>query len=329
MEQLSNDTTEANSCEERADTIKKILVCLYGTTASYWNRYGNVLAFEEINKKSRDILLKTKDIVQGLGYDLIYSDTDASFVHKDNATKEDYEKLGKIISKETGLALSLEYHYKFLVLLPLEADEKLEALKHYFGITYDGELVTRGIETRRHDTPNFIKDFQTELLYTLFDADKVTEINERTLENALLCITKTIDKIMTGEIDPADLIISKQLRMDITKYRSLFPHVAAAIQLSKTNGKAPSRGDIVEYIYTDSQHQNPLNRVVTAGASDNYSGLEYDKDKYKEMLLDASETTLGIFGFDRTLYGKPKDKKWWMEMRRNRMKDVQAEADVR
>jgi len=115
---------------------------------------------------------------------------------------------------------------------------------------------------------------------------------------------------MTGEIDPADLIISKQLRMDITKYRSLFPHVAAAIQLSKPNGKQPKRGDFIQYVYTDSQHQNPLNRVVTAGDSDNYIGLEYDKEKYKEMLLDASETTLGIFGFDRTLYGKPKDKKW-------------------
>ena len=45
---------------------------------------------------------------------------------------------------------------------------------------------------------------------------------------------------MTGEIDPEDLIISKQLWMDITKYRSLFPHVAATIQLSKTNGKHPA-----------------------------------------------------------------------------------------
>jgi hypothetical protein len=26
-----------------------------------------------------------------------------------------------------------------------------------------------------------------------------------------------------------------------------------------------------------------------------------------------------------TLYGKPKDKKWWMELRRNRMSDVKAE----
>jgi hypothetical protein len=40
------------------------------------------------------------------------------------------------------------------------------------------------------------------------------------------------------------------------------------------------------------------------------------------MLLDAAETVLGIFGCDRTLYGKPKDKKWWMQLRRNAMNDV-------
>ena len=68
----------------------------------------------------------------------------------------------------------------------------------------------RGIETRRHDTPKFIKDFQKELLYTLFDADSSVEIIERTLENALLCVTKTIDKIMTGEIQTQDPIISKR-----------------------------------------------------------------------------------------------------------------------
>jgi DNA polymerase elongation subunit (family B) len=192
---LPKDSLDANHCKERGAIIKKILVCIYGTTGSYWNKYGNVLAFEQINRRSREILLKTKDIVQESGYDLIYADTDAAFVHKDNATKEDYQKLGEIISRETRLALSLEFHYKFLVLLPLEADEKLEALKHYFGITYDGELVTRGIETRRHDTPNFIKDFQTELLYSLFDAERPSEVTGRTLENALLCITKTIDKI--------------------------------------------------------------------------------------------------------------------------------------
>ena len=42
------------------------------------------------------------------------------------------------------------------------------------------------------------------------------------------------------------------------------------------------------------------------------------------MLLDAAETVLGIFGFDRTLFGKTKDRKWWMEIRRNRMNDGEA-----
>lgn len=35
------------------------------------------------------------------------------------------------------------------------------------------------------------------------------------------------------------------------------------------------------------------------------------------MLLDVAETVLEIFGFDRSLLGKPRDKKWWIELRRN------------
>jgi hypothetical protein len=44
-------------------------------------------------------------------------------------------------------------------------------------------------------------------------------------------------------------------------------------------------------------------------------------------LLDASEIILGIFGFDRSLFGKSKDKKWWVQLRRNRMSDVKAEIN--
>ena len=140
-------------CEQRIESLKKILVCLYGTTGSIWNRFGNVLAFEEINRLAREVLLKTKDIIQRLGFELVYADTDSVFLKKDGATRSDYENVMKILSSETGLSISLDYQYKFLVLLPLEADERIEALKHYFGITYDGEIITRGIETRRHDTP--------------------------------------------------------------------------------------------------------------------------------------------------------------------------------
>jgi DNA polymerase elongation subunit (family B) len=320
---LPQNNTDYQSCQQRFNALKQILVCIYGTTGSFWNKYGNVLAFEKITRISRQVLLKTKDIAQSYGFEIIYADTDAAFVHKDGAKREDYESLRQIIADETGLSIALEYHYKFLVLLPLEADERLEALKHYFGITYENQLVTRGIETRRHDAPSLIKQFQTELLLTLFDCNTSAEIYDMTLEKAQLRVTKTIDRIMTGEVNIRDLIISKKLRMDLINYKSVFPHVAAAMQQRIRNNKGPERGDNIQYIYTDSENQNPMNRVL---AMDVYTDdTSYDKEKYKEILLDAAETVLGIFGFDRTLYGKPKVKKWWEDLRRNKLSDINAE----
>ncbi|HZA08220.1 MAG TPA: hypothetical protein VE619_11005, partial [Nitrososphaeraceae archaeon] len=106
------------------NSLKDILVCLYGSTGSLWNRYGNVLAFEEINKISRNILIRTKDIVQQLGYEIVSADTDSVFIKKkDYCTAKDYQQL----SKETGLPISIDYHYKFLVLLHLESDEKMRS----------------------------------------------------------------------------------------------------------------------------------------------------------------------------------------------------------
>jgi hypothetical protein len=59
--------------------------------------------------------------------------------------------------------------------------------------------------------------------------------------------------------------------------------------------------------------------------------LNYDKEKYREMLLEAAETVLGYFGFDRTVYGdsiRRKNSKWWYELRDERRKDIETERNV-
>jgi hypothetical protein len=50
------------------------------------------------------------------------------------------------------------------------------------------------------------------------------------------------------------------------------------------------------------------------------------------MILDAAETVLGYFGFDRTVYGNKNKKntgtrKWWWleELRQEREKDIRVE----
>ena len=316
------DSLLYSSCEARLDIIKQILVCLYGTSGSVWNRYSNVRVFEEINRFARQILLKTKDIVQRAGFDLIYADTDAIFLKKKDATRRDYEDIMKILIRETGLEMALEFHYKFLVLLYIEADEKMEARKHYFGLTYDNQLITRGIDTRRHDSPIFIKEFQTTLLSKLFNCNSSEEVLTIGYENALLYITQSIDKLMNGEVQITDLVISKLLRQNIEKYRSLFPHVAAAIRLN-VSGVIAGRGDNIQYVHSDSHHTDPMHRITPAKLILSES---YDKEKYLELLLDSAEAVLSVFGFNRSLYGfnRKKSHHWWDEIYQQRERDIES-----
>ena len=140
-----------------------------------------------------------------------------------------------------------------------------------------------------------------------------------------MLVTKTIDKVMTGGIQLKDLVVSKLLRQDLIKYRSLFPYVSASLQLTEA-GKSLVRGDIIRYIYTDAAHKNPLRRVMPLDLIS--EDFDYDKEKYRDMLLEAAETILGYFGFDRAIYGdaiRKKNRKWWYELKEERRKDIETE----
>jgi hypothetical protein len=77
----------------------------------------------------------------------------------------------------------------------------------------------------------------------------------------------------------------------------------------------PSKGHNIKYIYTDAQHSNPLCRVTPVNVTKRgvVETVRYDRDKYREMMLDAAQTVLGYFGFDRTVYGDKRSmapRKW-------------------
>jgi hypothetical protein len=58
----------------------------------------------------------------------VYADTDSVFLKKNGASLGDFENVKDILTRETDLPISLENYYKFVVLLPLEADDKMEVL---------------------------------------------------------------------------------------------------------------------------------------------------------------------------------------------------------
>jgi hypothetical protein len=54
------------------------------------------------------------------------------------------------------------------------------------------------------------------------------------------------------------------------------------------------------------------------------------KEKYREMILDAAQSVLGYFGFDRTVYDDnrntlPRKWRWLQELRQQREKDIKTE----
>ena len=89
------------------------------------------------------------------------------------------------------------------------------------------------------------------------------------------------------------------------------------------SGAFTRRGDNIEYIYTDSNHTDPLQRIVPAKL---ISFENYDKEKYLEMLFDSAEAVLSIFGFDRSQFGynRKKSYHWWHEIYQQRESDVES-----
>ena len=127
---------------------------------------------------------------------------------------------------------------------------------------------------------------------------------------------------MNGEIQITGLVISKLLRQNIERYRSLFPHVAAAIKLN-LSGEITGRGENIKYVYTDSDHGDPLQRITPAKL---LSSEDYDREKYLEMLFDSAESVLSVFGFNRTLFGfdRKKTYHWYDGIYQQRERDIES-----
>ncbi len=182
-----------------------------------------------------------------------------------------------------------------------EADPNLEATRRYFGKLVNGGLYYRGIELRRHDFPSFLKRFKKRVLEILFDTECAEDVETGQFKKACDYVVEACDRIAGGEIELEKLVVSKLLRKPVTEYKSLFPHVVAAIQMMQKGKKLKSR-EKIDFLYVNAANRNPFRRVIPASALGNDQHY-YDREKYLEMALDVAETVLGVFGFDRRQLG--------------------------
>lgn len=278
--------------EARQSALKYLLVVSFGYLGFRASRFGRVEAYECVTAFSRRVLLQTKAVSEQKGFQVLHGIVDCVWLQKPGATVDDYITLGEAITEATGLPMEFEGRYRWIMFLPCRG-QPYGALTRYCGVKEDGTIKVRGIELRRRDTPPLIKQLQMDLLTRLASADDVDEMHEM-LPQLLDIVKDYLDRLHSGDVTTEDLIITQNISRLPHEYQQQCSQAIAA-ELAIRHGQAIQPGQPIRYVHTDAQARQPLRRVAlphTAAAAD------YDKDKYTDLILRATDTLLTPLGWD-------------------------------
>ena len=148
--------------------LKWMLVTCFGYTGYKNAKFGRIEVHEGITGRSRDILLHTKDIAEAMGFRVLHGIVDCLWVQGSPAAA-----LQERVNRETGLPTEVE-HFSWIVFLPL--NDGLGAYNRYYGRQSDGSVKVRGIAARRHDTPEYIRTMQGDMLAVMGRAATIAEL---------------------------------------------------------------------------------------------------------------------------------------------------------
>jgi len=285
-----------NRYDNRQTALKWILVTSFGYLGFSNSKFGRIDAHIAVCAFARDILLKTSKIAERHGFEVIHGIVDSIWVREKNGvinystnapnnTSNRYMNLKKDIEEQTGFSISFEGIYKWIVFDSSKTNPQLPALNRYFGVFEDGTIKSRGIETRRHDTPQLFIDFQDELLQAIAKFNSVGEIKQsiHILEDIF---NKYQNLIFSGKVSHSDLIFTKRISKDTDEYSSRDTIENCVLKILYNNGKSLHAGEEIKYVITDFNNKNHLKRALPIELIDKHH-FKYDEKRYSELLSDA------------------------------------------
>ncbi|WP_393971161.1 type B DNA-directed DNA polymerase [Oxyplasma meridianum] len=142
----------------RDTALKWMLLTSFGYTGYKNAKFGKIEVHEAITSLGRDILACSIGIAHRMGFRVIHGIVDSMWIMGDG----DVDKLIREIESETGIGIVLDGYYRWIVFLPSRSG--IGALNRYMGLRHDGTFKVRGIELRRNDIPNIVKQFQKDAL---------------------------------------------------------------------------------------------------------------------------------------------------------------------
>ncbi len=242
---LGREAAKKQNNQPLSQALKIIMNAFYGVLGTSACRFFDPRLASSITLRGHAIMQQTRTLIEAEGYDVIYGDTDSTFVWLKSAhSEEDAAAIGQQLVQKVnawwrdhlqqthGLtsALELEYesHYcRFL--MPTIRGAEQGSKKRYAGLIRDaaGErMVFKGLESVRTDWTPLAKQFQQQLYHRIFHREPWQDY-----------IRTTVAQLLAGELDD-QLIYKKRLRRPLNEYeRNVPPHVRAARLADEQNRK--------------------------------------------------------------------------------------------
>jgi DNA polymerase elongation subunit (family B) len=285
---------EADLYDQRQRAHKWIGVTCFGYLGYRNARFGRIESHEAVTAFGREKLLQAKETCEAHGYELLHALTDSVWIRKSGLTEAELLALCREITATTGVTMSLEGRYRWIVFLPSKVRPQLAVANRYFGVFWDGTLKARGLAYRRHDVPVFIQATQLAMLAVLTEAENLAGYVAR-IPKALEVLRDTWEQLATGHIPPLQLLVAKTIGQELEGYR-VENATAQALRQLRAVGIHLHPGERIRYVIRDARSPNKEERVRAfprLGPDDGF-----DAARYQAMLLDAALELLMPFRYD-------------------------------
>jgi DNA polymerase-2 len=218
---------------------------------------------------------------------------DSLWLKKPDATMEEYSKLCQLITAETGIPISFEGRYKWIMFLPSRLHPRVSVLNRYLGVMESGKIKVRGLEVRKRDTSCFVYNAQTDMINILSKANNTAELY-RQIPEAIKVLRLYRQRLLDGEVPLSDLMVSKHMSKEPGRYRQQVSQVIVAQQLAR-HGVDVQAGTNTEFIFTNAEHKRYERRVKAAQLIE--KNLNPDTKKYLMLLYSSAANLLSFAGY--------------------------------
>jgi DNA polymerase-2 len=248
-----------------------------------------------VNAFSRDAILTAKELAEERGFRMLHAIIDCVWLKKHGATEQEYEQLCRTIAARTGIDISLEGIYNWILFPASKIDPAITTANRYAGWYRHGEVKIRGLEARRRDTPKFIKTMQTAMLQALSGACSVAEV-EILVPQVLDIARNHVAMLRSGRVNPMELVLRRHITREADEYSN--NSISSVVsKLIAGMGVHLSAGEMIEFIIIDQSGKRKPEKAKPLALYAFEDG--YDIEQYTELTLRAAETMLQPFGYSK------------------------------